>query len=98
MAGVPQVAVLSPMLYNVYLSDLPVSKVARVYDISYAEDVSQIICLRTRLPRTTQARVMSEVNRASELERNWKIRTNWKMFQIVQIGKHKIFPSTYPTE
>ena len=46
-AGVPQGSMISPTLYNVYVSDLPVTP-GHTKNYIYADDISQIIITRPR--------------------------------------------------
>ena len=66
-AGVPQGAILSPMLYNLYVSDLPAPVRPNSHDIIYADDISQIVVGGWK-PEQVQSAVMTEINRVSKFE------------------------------
>ena len=84
-AGVPQGAVLSPALYNVYVSDMP-QPPHGVKNIIYADDVSQIVTAPSA--RTSKNRTEAAANQLSVFERSWKIRTNVNKFTVLQIGSN----------
>ena len=84
-AGVPQGAILSPALYNLYVADMPQS--VRGRNIVFADDVSQIVSgYRNRI----QQYVEEEIHRTSRYERKWKIRTCPNKFKIVATNRPKL--------
>lgn len=96
-AGVPQGAILSPTLYNIYLSDLPSPQQYGVYHHTsknsiYADDVTQIIESRPNLSAQTTA-VRRHLEPVNDFEKRWKIKTNVAKFQLLPLGKK--YPEKY---
>lgn len=95
--GVPQGALLSPTLYNLYLSDLPDTPTIGRFqhtsdDFVYADDITQLIQSNTR--KNSQGyMVRSMTNIINEFERDWKIETNPSKFQITPLSKK--YPDHY---
>ena len=84
-AGVPQGSMISPTLYNVYVSDLPVTP-GHTKNYVYADDISQIIITRPRKEYHIR-RITSEIERINELENKWKIKTSINKFKIIHLDK-----------
>ena len=86
---VPQGAILSPMMYNVVVADMPKSQ--RGINIIFADDVSQIV--HSRYKNLLQEYVEEEIFRLNAFEKKWKIRTSQQKFQIVAFkrGPKKTF-------
>ena len=72
LCGLPQGAVLSPLLFNVMLSDLPSSPHVRV--ISYADDISLVCTGRTIFD--VQRHMQGFLNSLSEWFVRWHFRVN----------------------
>lgn len=96
LAGVPQGAILSPTLYNVYLADIPEPPIRGVRssctNIIYADDVTQIIGSHYS-KRSQKSAVESYTNYITTYEKKWKISTNISKFQITPF--HSKHPSNY---
>ena len=91
LAGVPQGAILSPTLYNVYISDVPAPRRHRSKNIVFADDISQIVAAH---PKMIKCHVEHEVKRINTFEKRWKIRTNHSKFTIVALDR-KVKHLTY---
>ena len=83
-AGVPQGAILSPTLYNIYVADVPGPRRRHSRDIIFADDISQIVAAH---PSLIKVMVESEVRRVNTFEHRWKIRTNQTKFKIIALDR-----------
>lgn len=83
-SGVPQGAVLSPILYGFYTHDLP-PPAPNTDFIAYADDITQIISVPRNITDSTRAAIIS----INEFENQWKIQTNVSKFKIVNINRQK---------
>ena len=70
-AGVPQGAMLSPTLYNIYIAPLPPPIYQESSDIIYADDVTQIIIFPYRSKRDIINRTEQEIARINRFEKEW---------------------------
>ena len=86
-AGVPQGALLSPTLYNIYLSDAP-EPPRYAKDIVYADDVTQIIKSRRSLNHHNR-KIRTEIVRMNTFEKTWKIQTNENKFKLLHFDKRR---------
>ena len=68
-AGVPQGAVLSPSLYNLYTADFP--KAVETYNFIYADDVALVASSRDE--NLAHRRVQSALNEAAKYFSKWKL-------------------------
>ena len=85
MAGVPQGAVLSPTLYNIYVADMPQPIYKTSMNITFADDITQIITARTK--KQLKISTIKEIENINNFENKWKIRTNTKKFKIIKIAE-----------
>ena len=92
-AGVPQGAMLSPTLYNIYLSDLPPASLQNTMDIIYADDATQIIT-SNRDPYFHNDCIIEQIQGIESFERNWKIQTNINKSKIIHMDRRR-HPDTH---
>ena len=85
--GVPQGSVLSPTLFIIYTRDTPQS--LRGLNISYADDITQVINYEGKSKHLMNARTREEVERVNRYERAWKIKTNVNKFSIIPISSFR---------
>lgn len=84
-AGVPQGAVLSPTLFNIYTSDIKHLRHSK--HVAYADDVSQIVSYHGPSKLMLKLKTERAITELNEIERKWKIRTNSQKFQILHISR-----------
>ena len=84
-AGVPQGSSLSPTLYTIFTSDLPLPA-AGCINIQYADDITQIITYPGKSREMMARRTVNEINKINNYEKEWKIKTNKDKFKIVPIA------------
>ena len=84
-AGVAQGSVLSPTLYNLYTADAPTGQHAK--NFLYADDLSQEISYAGASKQMMARRIVREVEKVNEYERQWKIKTNKDKFKILYVSK-----------
>ena len=94
LSGVPQGACLSPSLYNLYTSALPVNppptnktKLGQLQNILYADDISQITSTR-RYNQHHQLHTSRAIQYVNDYEKQWKIKTNTGKFQAISLLKN----------
>ena len=88
MSGVPQGSVLSPTLFIFYTSDLE-NPTENCVDVSFADDITQIIKYPLRSKETLATITSQEIKRINEFENKWKIKTNKTKFQLLSISATK---------
>ena len=84
-AGVPQGAIWSPTLYNIYIAPLPQPLRHHIHDIIYADDITQIITSPFIKETTYQRTNEREIERINTFEAQWKIKINMAKFTIIPI-------------
>jgi len=90
-AGVPQGAVLSPFLYNIYNSDIP--RAAGSNLALYADDTA--ILVKSRNARLLTRKLQSEIETLEKWCARWKIQLNAAKTQAIMFTKRrKIRPET----
>ena len=88
LSGVPQGSILSPTLFIFYTADLPEPEVG-CYDITFADDNTQIITYPHRSTRMLARKTEREIKRINQYEHKWKINTNKNKFQLLSISSYK---------
>lgn len=82
--GVPQGSVLAPTLFTIYTRDIPISQTG--YNISYADDITQIIPYPGKSKEMLRLRTQREIERVNHFEKLWRIKTNTNKFKILRLG------------
>ena len=87
-AGVPQGSCLGPILFSIYVNDLPNPFYLDSLIFQYADDV--VHCIRgTRGKnrcRTAKRKLIKELNITKKWEEKWRIKTNLNKCKITAIG------------
>ena len=83
--GVPQGGCLSPTLYTFYNSDMPTPDAddPKEENVSYADDLTQIITYPTGSFRMLASYTQRAIQRMNAYEKRWKIKTNQEKFNII---------------
>lgn len=88
--GVPQGAVLSPSLFNIFTADT--RELRHSQHTSYADDVSQIITYHGPSKEIMKRKTERAITELNDYERKWKIKTNSNKFQVLHISKRNPLP------
>ena len=89
--GVPQGGCLSPTLYTFYNSDMPTPDAddPKEENVSYADDLTQIITYPTGSFRMLASYTQRAIQRMNAYEKRWKIKTNQEKFNIIYMFRIK---------
>jgi hypothetical protein len=90
-SGVPQGSILSPTLYNIFLSDIPDPDVD-CYQLLYADDITHIITCYYKNRRAMAQAAVRDIGRVNAFERLWKIKTNKNKFKIIPLCQKVTHP------
>lgn len=88
-AGVPQGSVLSPSLYNHFISDI---NLLHSTHTAYADDVTQVITYHGPSKEMMRRKTERAINELNNYEHRWKIRTNSNKFKIMHVSKYNPLP------
>lgn len=91
-AGVPQGAVLSPTLFNIYTADI--GEIPGSTYTAYADDVTQIVTHHGSSKEIFRRKTTRAIEALNQFERRWKIKTNRTKFQLLHISKRTPLPIT----
>ena len=78
-SGVPQGSSLSPTLYSMYTSDIPLLSEG-CFNIMYADDITQIITYPGKSRMFMTRKTEREISKINSYETKWKIKTNATKF------------------
>lgn len=88
-AGVPQGAVLSPTLFNIYINDIP--KNDKTTLSLFADDTA--ILSTSKINKIAKANIITHINEIQQFFQKWKIKINKEKTQIV---KFDLSPNSSP--
>lgn len=85
LAGVPQGSPLSPLLFNLYMADIPRSEETELY--AYADDTAITATARQRA--WIKARLQRHLNMLSTWMDRWRLEVNPNKTQAITFGKNR---------
>lgn len=84
-AGVPQGSILGPLLFNIYISDMP--ELSNCKLAQFADDT--IIYTHHRNPKSLQLRLQKDTDKIMKWFNTWKIKINEDKTEAIQFAKKK---------
>ena len=90
--GVPQGSVLSPILYNLFIHDLPITNCELAL---FADDTA--IFTSSRFSKAIEKKLSSDVNKLNRFYNKWKIKLNNEKTEAIffTLRRHKQIPSKF---
>ena len=85
-SGVPQGAIMSPSLFNVFGSGLPLAE-PQCLNVAFADDITQVIIHRGTSREMMKRKTERAIESINEFEKKWKIQTNSNKFQMLSVSK-----------
>lgn len=92
-AGVPQGAVLSPILYNLYTSDIP-STIPNTHVLTFADDTA--IISTSKYHNKSRSYLQTAIDIFQHWSAKWKIKINQNKCQAIHFSTRK--PTTLPDD
>lgn len=90
-AGVPQGSLLGPILFNIYVRDLPQTKNT---DLAlFADDTA--ICATSTLPEAIVRKLQTAINQLKKYYNKWKIKINSEKCEAILFTQRKRKPKKY---
>ena len=75
---------LSPTLFTIFTNDTPLP--TRGHNITYADDVTQIIGYAGRSKEISRRQTATAIDRQNSYEKKWNISTNTSKFTVIKLG------------
>ena len=89
--GVPQGGCLSPLLYILYINDMPEPQ-HPTENTSFADDTTQLITVQGKNKQRLTLHAAQEIQRLNNYETNCKINTNTNKFKLILVPSLRVIP------